>query len=344
MNKKYEGLLLPAGGINGFTILGFLDILYNEENIKSVENIKYFGGTSSGSIITYLLAIGYTPREIFLYVTKNDVMDLFKDLSILSIQSKWGLIDIDIIKKYLEIMSLQKLGYVPTFNELYIKLNKFFICNAYNISEKNIEKAQEYFTTKTHGDMKVIDAVILSCSAPIIFTKSSYKDNFYIDGGIFDQCPDTKLVELFNLKNEEIMCIKYDVKNYLISIECIYSYIKRIVEVVTQSKIASDIVYDKFEHVLIEYSSKTSFNFVVSKKERLDMFLKGQNGCKKYYNIKGSDFDSLSNDNIVTITKPEVSNTRPEVSNTRPEVSNVLSQYSLAIETRTKNNSKEKSD
>ena len=53
------GLALSGGGIKGAAHIGVLKA-FEDENIK----IDYISGTSSGSIVATLYAIGYKPEEI----------------------------------------------------------------------------------------------------------------------------------------------------------------------------------------------------------------------------------------------------------------------------------------
>ena len=54
------GLSLSGGGIKGAAHIGVLKAI-EEENIK----IDYISGTSSGSIVATLYALGYKPEEIY---------------------------------------------------------------------------------------------------------------------------------------------------------------------------------------------------------------------------------------------------------------------------------------
>ena len=60
------GLALSGGGVKGVAHAGALKAL-EEEKIK----IDYISGTSSGSIIATLYAIGYRPDEIYDIFEKN---------------------------------------------------------------------------------------------------------------------------------------------------------------------------------------------------------------------------------------------------------------------------------
>ena len=59
------GLALAGGGVKGAAHVGVLKAL-EEENIQ----IDYIGGTSSGSIVASLYAIGFTADEIYIIFKK----------------------------------------------------------------------------------------------------------------------------------------------------------------------------------------------------------------------------------------------------------------------------------
>ena len=54
------GICLAGGGVKGAAHIGVLQAFY-EEGI----NFNYISGTSSGSIVATLYAVGFTPEEIF---------------------------------------------------------------------------------------------------------------------------------------------------------------------------------------------------------------------------------------------------------------------------------------
>ena len=70
------GLALAGGGVKGAAHVGVLKAL-EEENIQ----IDYIGGTSSGSIVASLYAIGFTADEIYIifkkYCKKIKYVDFF---------------------------------------------------------------------------------------------------------------------------------------------------------------------------------------------------------------------------------------------------------------------------
>ena len=63
----YKILTLDGGGIRGVFTLQLLAML--DEELDFIKNVDFFAGTSTGSMIAYALAYGFTPRELLdLYI------------------------------------------------------------------------------------------------------------------------------------------------------------------------------------------------------------------------------------------------------------------------------------
>lgn len=61
MNKQMKiGIALSGGGLQGFAHIGALKALED----LGINNIKYISGTSTGSIVASLYAMGYNTNEI----------------------------------------------------------------------------------------------------------------------------------------------------------------------------------------------------------------------------------------------------------------------------------------
>ena len=180
----YIGLSLSGGASRGIYQLGALHAAYSKNLLSSV---KYFCGTSIGSIICLLLAIGYEPMDIFTYICINDISKVIDQVSLdlKGIVKNWGLIDINIFKEYFRKLVILKWGGVPTFQELY-NAGKILICTSYKL--KNTDP-RVYFSYKTHPNMSCLDAVLLSSNIPFLFRAVNYDGDYYIDGGIFDNNP-----------------------------------------------------------------------------------------------------------------------------------------------------------
>jgi predicted acylesterase/phospholipase RssA len=323
MNKKYDAIVLEAGGIKGISLLGFLHVLYNEMSSECTENVKYITGTSCGAAIAFLLCIGYTPREIFLYITINDILDIFSNFSILSLPTQYGMVNSDSLKKYIELMAIKKIGYIPTFNDLYIKFGKFFMCPAYNINGSSKEERCQYFSVINKGEMLATDAVLLSCSIPLVITKSLYNNNIYIDGAIFDGCPVMKTIEMFNLKNENILCLRFwEEKKTISSVSSIYSYIKSVFESLMENTKQTIETKENIEIAEIN-PGVGALDFDLSKLKRVSLFVKGQETAQKHYKIHSEEFGNSDlgscNSSDTNINVQNLSNSLTEKENENKE-------------------------
>ncbi len=278
----YDGLVLSGGGMKGFLQLGFLDNLYAKNKV----NFKYYSGCSIGAILCVLLSVGYTPQELISYFCMNDVCALFKDYNPLLLTDYYGLMNNSIILNYIEHMVNDKLGYIPTFRDLYEKHGKIFVCPAYKLNYH--DEPYTYFTHYTHPNMYITKAAVLSSNIPFIFTKAEYNGCYYIDGAVFDNFPIGKLLEVLDTDpwNENldynIIALKMESTNRDIEIESLSTYIKLIFTAATKNK--SHSLNNKVEVVNIK-SDISSIDFNISSKDKINLFINGANQCKEY--LKG---------------------------------------------------------
>ena len=181
--SKYNTIILPGGGIKAFSLLGGLQYMF-DKNIFD-EHVKYYSGTSIGSVICYFLAIGYTPIEIVAYSITNKVFDITLINNIESLIKGDGIYNFSFFYNHFEKMTIDKIGYMPTLKNLYENMNKVLYTCTYNVTKKK----KEYLSYLTHPDMLCIDAIRLSCSLPFVFNDCIYNEEYFIDGGFVDNCP-----------------------------------------------------------------------------------------------------------------------------------------------------------
>ncbi len=188
------GLCLSGGGVKGAAHIGVLKAL-EEKNVK----IDYIGGTSSGSIVATLYAVGYKSDEIY-----NIFKKYCKDIKYIDIKNIFKLI-FGIITTGSIIIDGLNSG--KSINKL---INK--MCNKkdiYNISDIKMPLAipsvnmntgevvcftslkMRAFSDNTVfvNDVKIGNAVQASCSFPAIFSPYDYKNCKLVDGGIRENVP-----------------------------------------------------------------------------------------------------------------------------------------------------------
>lgn len=188
------GIALSGGGIRGIAHAGVLKAL-EENNIK----IDAIGGTSSGSIISTLYAMGYSPYYIYI-LFKRYAKDLVNQNSISKITTLGNLVS----NKKSNILGFYSGEEIEKdFNEIAIRKGIKKITDIkmpLTIPTVDVQDSKEYiFTNKipqnTNEENKYITnisigkAIRASSSFPVIFSPCEYKEHKFLDGGILDNVP-----------------------------------------------------------------------------------------------------------------------------------------------------------
>ena len=196
------GVSLAGGGIRGIAHVGVLKAL-EENNIK----VAAIAGTSAGSIIATLYAMGYSPYYIYL---------LFKRYArdIINIRSK------PIINGITNFIRNNKIGIAGLsdgneFEKMYDELarKKGFrligdIKMPLLVSAVDIGESKEYIFTNCASRKNIKDnyiteigigrAVRASSSFPAIFCQ--YKNHIFMDGGVLNNLPTEELKKVYTGK------------------------------------------------------------------------------------------------------------------------------------------------
>jgi predicted acylesterase/phospholipase RssA len=182
--KKYKTLVLSGNSTNAIVILGTLQYLIDNSILDEITN---YVATSSGSLISLLLLVGYSPLEILIHLCATKVYETIPPINMSNILlSGKPVMEFTPIKKCIEKMIIDKIGYVPTLKDFskYIK-GKKIIFTVYNLTDHK----REYISEKTHPEVTISEAVQMSCNFPVIFSPYLYQNKFYIDGGLADSFP-----------------------------------------------------------------------------------------------------------------------------------------------------------
>ena len=270
---SFDTLVLSGGAINGIIMLGALQH-YKDKDL--LQNIKTYVGTSVGSIICYLLIIGYTPVEIIVYLcTNNQVFQKLKYFDINSACRGDGATTFLHITEYLERMTTEKIGKLITMKDIKSLFGVNFICSTFNFTKSTTE----YISPDTHPDIPCLAALRMSSNLPLVFETYKYGNSFYVDGGICDNFP-LKIGEengervlglavLQQLSSAEI----YPQKNML-------GYVYRLLSAMCKEMITTKIEHkaDKSTVVILDtMNGMDLLNFNIDSKHKLDMFSFGYN-------------------------------------------------------------------
>lgn len=204
------GLALSGGGIRGIAHAGALKAL-EENNI----NIDIIGGTSSGSLVASLYALGYSPYYIYILFKKYA-----KEITKLNASTITTGIGNFLINKKVSINGLKTGESIEkTYNKLALKMGvsklsqmrmpivipTVDISNSkeYVFASKLPEEAEEKYIT----DISVGKAVRASSSFPFVFSPCEYKNHMFLDGGAIDNTP---AIEVKKQGADKVISIDFD--------------------------------------------------------------------------------------------------------------------------------------
>ena len=188
------GIALSGGGIRGIAHAGVLKAL-EENNIK----IDVIGGTSSGSIIATLYAMGYSPYYIYI-LFKRYAKELVNQNSVSKIASL-GSFMINKKTHFSGFYSGEELE--KGFNEIAARKGIRYVSDVKMplvVPAVDVENSKEYiFTNKIPENSKdktkyitnvsIGKSVRASSSFPVVFSPCEYKKHKFLDGGILNNFP-----------------------------------------------------------------------------------------------------------------------------------------------------------
>lgn len=202
------GLALSGGGVRGIAHAGAIKAL-EENNIK----IDLIGGTSAGSLVASLYAIGYRTDEIYNLFKKyarvlvrldsnkirNEIKNFIFNKRIKSMGINTGEFTEEIFDKLAKkknVVSMKDIEMpliIPTVN---ITKSEEYIFTSVDTSEKN------YIS-----DISIGKAVRASSSLPLVYMPLEYEGSLFLDGGILDNIPTR---EVRKLGADKVISIKFD--------------------------------------------------------------------------------------------------------------------------------------
>ena len=250
-------LVLGPASMGIYSLIGSLKALESK-----LIDVKEISGSSAGSILALLLALGMSVDEILEVSLSLNIPDFVK-LRIGSFFNKFGFVDLGPIREKL----VEVCGCDPTFSELEMKI----YVSAYCLNSSSTE----YFSKDTHPDMKVIDAVCMSMAIPLIFACGKYEGKTYIDGGTQEQYPMTPFL---GKKPHEVTCIK-------LKMDRVYqeeiNNPRQFVESLIRSSLTNRIEYSKYTKIFeINVRDTNIFDFGMSYEEKVRLYNIGYSTIK----------------------------------------------------------------
>lgn len=188
------GIALSGGGIRGIAHAGVLQAL-EENGIKP----DIIGGTSCGSIVASMYAMGYSPYHIFILckryakvIAKANAIPILSGIQNCIAKRKIAFSGFnngekmeelgDEMAKRRGIFNLNQIKMPIVIPTVDIVSGKEFVCTNYLPKKKS--KNKEYI-----NDINVGRAIRASSSFPAYFSPCKHKDYAFMDGGVLNNVP-----------------------------------------------------------------------------------------------------------------------------------------------------------
>jgi hypothetical protein len=177
MSHGFEGVIFSRPGETG--LIPYVGALWAAESDNKLNNVNVWISPSTTSFISVMKIIGYSCIDIMaLLVILPQLASAptpFKNLINLGIK-------LDEIKTILSLKIIEKMGNIPTLEELYTRTGVVFVGIGFSLVTQEIE----YIHRETYPNMSLLDVICISLSTPGIYRPYQIGDNFWIDGSILE--------------------------------------------------------------------------------------------------------------------------------------------------------------
>lgn len=175
-------VVIGPGGTRAYYYLGALRAL---AEAGVLNDVHMWVGVSAGSLLGVLLAAGFTADQLYDESISTDLLALIQVNTFQSLLASWGLMSTLPLEQRLSLLLKAKLGLVPTFKELQDATGKTVVVVASDLDART----PLYFSPETTPDVSVVDAVVASCTVPLLFSQRTYAGHRVIDGAFTDPYP-----------------------------------------------------------------------------------------------------------------------------------------------------------
>lgn len=284
-----EALGFQGGGIKGLAYIGALKQL--QEYGLDMNKIKRFAGTSAGSQIATLLAVGYDIEEleaIFSNIPFHKYNDgsfgIFRNIH--RILWSYGYNKGTFMKDFIDRLITDKLGNnKTTFLDLYEKKKVILRITGTCLTTRELE----YFDYRLSPHMPICKAVQISSCVPLFYAAVKYNGKYYVDGAVLRNLPIKAFPEnktlFFRFKEN-----KYDKNDGKKPIKNILQFVYSIID--TTSKYCNDLAITDAMHTLhsnirmieIDTYMVKATDFAISAKTKNFLVKQGGHAVSDYIN------------------------------------------------------------
>jgi predicted acylesterase/phospholipase RssA len=183
----FNTVVISGGSVKGFAVLG---AIYEMENkgILNLQDVNTYVGVSSGSLMSLLFVVGFTPMQIIQKVLSSKVFDaITKSINFGNVWNGLGAFSYEPIHNFMLNTIVEKIGYIPTMKDVRERLGKRLIIISYNETE---EKTVVFDSDNSkYNDLSTLVLTRCSSNLPWFFSDFNVNGINYTDGGLVDNFP-----------------------------------------------------------------------------------------------------------------------------------------------------------
>lgn len=278
--KLNYALLFGGGAIRGIAYCGAIKAL-NELNVEA----DIIAGSSVGSIIAGLMAVGYSPAEITDIIMQVN-FELFRDLN-LTLGSQFALSKGEVFLEWVRDL-VEKKYYGENYKKgthksvTFRDIEKSLVIITTDLSNFECKEFSKFETP----DFEIAKAIRISCSMPGLMKPVEYNNRVLVDGDLQKSVPMWKLSKNLQPKNERILEFRLEGdfegkdKNAIEYLNSIYSY-----ATCTGTHFITELYgcCDKYDYIVINTGDLNIVDFNISDNKRDQLFQIGYNKTLSYF-------------------------------------------------------------
>jgi predicted acylesterase/phospholipase RssA len=213
---KPQVVVLGPAGMNGYIELGALIFMYDRHLLT---NVKRYVGASIGSLLSLLLILGYSPKEILARAKDINLFEAFVGGSIFKSKDYYGLVSNTLPRTFMErALSDKHFDTSITLSQLKLLTHMDITVVAVDLTLRSVV----YYNSEYYPHMSVVDAILMSINIPIVFYRLEYQGHLFIDGGIGDpypvDCVDDSETDIYGLYISSGVRPITDITSYLFGV------------------------------------------------------------------------------------------------------------------------------
>ncbi|MDC8005266.1 patatin-like phospholipase family protein [Aureisphaera galaxeae] len=278
--RTIESVVFKGGGVLGMAYAGAIEAL-EEQGI--LQKVQRSAGTSAGSVVALMVALGYNSAEIKKVVNETNFNDFEDHWNPLRVATKYGLYKGDFLLKWIQGIVAEKADKNITYGEMKAKGFKELKVFATNL---NTQLAQEFSAEET-PDVKLAESVRASMSIPLFFAAWQFphgkpNNHIYVDGGVLYNYP----INAYDLDTTLGFFLhdKHDLSGSDLEYDHLLNYVGSLFQTLLK---AQEIDFEASEEetevsILIDDFGISATNFSIDDEQKTKLFNSGKEATLNY--------------------------------------------------------------